>query len=429
MSQDTPGLSRRRFLKHTGVGVAAGLAGCAKGPDEPPAVDDAVMKAAQTLSRAFPQNSTGLDQLPVDDREGPRDDGTMPMPTKRLGKTERMVSRLGFGGGVFVTPILLNRALDLGVTYLDTAQSYGQGKSEQNIGRILQQNGKRDRCFIVTKSGSHNAAGLRSRLETISLPRLQTDHVDLYYLHNLGNPDLLNDEMAKAAEDMKRAGVIKHFGFSSHAGHMVQCLERAAEVGFVDVIMFKYNFLIYGDEELNRALDKCAAADIGLVAMKTQAGHKAIEDRMDPFVEAGLKRQQAVIKAVYEDERITTIVSHMANVQQLEENAYATKHPVLAARERHALEEYRLAATREYCRGCGHRCMPQLAARTNVPDVLRALMYYEDYGDRRAGRALFHSLPSAERRIRGVDFRPAEAACPYDVRVSDMMRRADAFLA
>lgn len=407
---DRTDVTRRDFLKHTGAaGVALAAAGCGGAGSEAPA--------------AAPPPPAPGPQADAASAGGPAE-----MPRKRLGKTGRMVTVLGQGTALNVTPILLNRSLDAGVRYLDTAESYQNNASERAVGRILQANGKRDECFIVTKTGDHRWQNLEQHLDG-SLERLQTDHVDVLYLHNLGNPALLNGQMAKEAERLIGTGKTKHFGFSCHHPRMLEVLDRAGDVDFVEVIMFKYNFHDYDNDRLNRVMDKCAKADIGLVAMKTQGGASSFPDRVDPFLQTGLSKGQAVLKAVWEDDRITSIVSAMRNVHQVEENAAAAKQPRLTAQQRELLHEYRLASRSMYCRGCGGECMPHLAAETNVPDVLRHLMYYENYGDRRLARELFGQLPAAERRIRGVDFAAAEAACPYGVQIGEMMRRAETYLA
>jgi len=411
MANGTHDVTRRDFLKSAGVATAgvALVAGCGNEGGATPQA---------SAPQAAAQAAAPLVQVSIDTA----------MPKKRLGKTNAEVSVLGFGSAHHITPILLNRALESGVTYLDTAEGYNNGMSETRIGQILAQNGKRGECFIITKTTDHTAGNLRAHLEG-SLKRLQTDHVEVLYLHNLGNPDLLNAEMEQAAQKLIDEGLIKHFGFSSHHANMLACLERASEVGFVEVIMFKYNFRDYDNAELNRVMDKCHEADIGLVAMKTQGGAVSFTDRVNPFTQAGLSQEQAVLRAVYEDERITTIVSAMRNVEQVEQNSTAAKQPELTAMERRALEEYRLASSSMYCRGtCGATCMAQVSADTNIPDVMRHLMYYENYGDRRTARRLYKDLPTAQRAITGVDFAGAEAACPYGLPVGDMLRRADQML-
>ncbi|MBT4500142.1 MAG: twin-arginine translocation signal domain-containing protein [Gemmatimonadetes bacterium] len=351
------------------------------------------------------------------------------MPTKILGKTGERVTALGFGSALNVTPPLLNIALAEGITYIDTAQGYGNGNSEKNIGAILDQNGRRKDCFIVTKSGDHSVEGFASSLENDSLPRLRTDYVDLYYLHNLGDPDRLDDEMKQTAESLKKRKKIRFFGFSSHHDNMVPTLNKAAEVGFVDAIMFKYNFRDYDNAELNKAMDKCAKAGIGLIAMKTQGGAVSFQDRVDPFTEKGFNKHQACLKAVWADDRIHCIVSAMKNLSQLKENAEAARRPSMGLLERQLLDEYAAETSHLYCRGCAHNCEGCVNAPLQIADTLRYRMYHENYGDREEARRLFSELPTRARAIAGVDFTAAEAACPHNLPIGALMRDAAAKLA
>lgn len=401
--------TRRTFIKHTGAasaGLAIGALGCGSSSDAGAAQATATPAGGGTQ---VAQAATG------------------PIPRKRLGKTNVEVPVLGAGTAHMVTPILLNRTLESGVTYIDTAEGYSNGQSETAIGKILKANGRRDECWIVTKTGDHNWKNLEKHLDG-SLDRLQTEVVDIIYLHNLGDPSKLDAAMGKEAERLIATGKVRHFGLSSHHRNMLAVMDQAAEVDYIEAIMFKYNFRDYDNTELNRVMDKCHAADIGLVAMKTQGGAVSFQDKVNPFAKAGLNQFQAVLKAVYEDDRIASIVSAMKNVRQVEENSTAARQPQMTQAERTAMHEYRLATSRDYCRGCGNQCMTQLASDTNVPDIMRHLMYYENYGDRRQARTLFNRLSAGERQIRGVDFAPGEAACPYGLNISEMMERAEMLL-
>ena len=356
-------------------------------------------------------------------------EGARKIPTVKLGKTGEKVTILGFGGAVNVTPQLLNAALAEGVTYLDTAEGYGKGNSEKNIGEILEANGRRKDCFIVTKCGNHKVGPFTESLET-SFERLRTDYVDAYYLHNLGDPDRLDDEMKATAEKLKKEKKIRFFGFSSHHAGMVPSLNKAAEVGFVDVIMLKYNFKSYEDKELNKALDRCAKAGIGLVAMKTQQGaEESFQDRVNPFKEKGFNQFQATLKAVWKDDRIHSIVSAMKNVKQVRENTAAARNKKLSRGEQEALEQYAAATDHLYCRGCAQHCEPVVDAPVQIADTLRYRMYHNNYGDCDKARELFRELPAEARRISGVDFSAAEAACPYNLAIGQMMSEAEAALA
>ena len=345
------------------------------------------------------------------------------LPKVKFGKTGLDVTTLGFGSAFNITPPLLNAALVEGINFIDTAQSYNRGNSEINIGSILQTGNKRKDCIIVTKCGSTDTSELVSKLPG-SLERLQTDYVDIYYIHNLGNPGRLDDELKATAEKLKKEKKIRFFGFSSHHRNMVETMEKAAEVGFVDAIMFKYNFRDYDNDALNRAIDKCAKANIGLVAMKTQGGAESFGERVDAFSEKGFNKYQAVLKAVWADDRIHCAVSAMQNIQQVRDNTTAARESKLGVIERELLEQYAQQTRHLNCRGCGNICESCTGSPVNIADTLRYRMYYENYGEREKARQMFAELPAAARNLAGVDFSAAEKACPYHLPIGKLMTEA-----
>lgn len=368
-------------------------------------------------------------------------EATAQVPKVVLGKTGEKVSKLAFGGAVNITPQLMNAALSQGVTFIDTAQGYGRGNSERELGKYFAKSGRRDECFVVTKSGDFSPEGFVRTLEEESLPRLQTDFVDLYYLHNLGDPNRLDDEMKATAERLKKEKKIRFFGFSSHHAGMVETMNRAAEVGFVDVIMLVYNFRTHDDDELKRAIDRCAAAGIGLVSMKTQAGNVSWEmytdrnapadstlSQLTPFTDKGFSRHQAALKFAWANEAIHSSVSHMVNIKMLRENAQAAIRPSMGLLEGEQLQQYADATQGQYCRGCGDICEACTGTQVAIADTLRYRMYSEHYGEREKARRLYAELPGPARDLSGADLRAAEAACPHGVPVEQMMRQAAAAL-
>src|SRR5262249_32778621 len=157
---------------------------------------------------------------------------------------------------------------------------------------------------------------------------------------NLGKPEVVTDPAWKAAADaLKRAGKIRFFGFSCHNENLIPLLQQAAKGGFVDVIMFKYNFRSYGAADLNRAIDIAHKADIGLIAMKTQGSAISFAERVNPFAAAGYSKHQAVLRAVWKDERLAAAISCMPSIQVLEQNVAATWEK-LSAVEAELLREY-----------------------------------------------------------------------------------------
>ncbi len=158
------------------------------------------------------------------------------MEYRSLGRTGVQVSPLCLGAMNFGGPTdeessitIIDRALDAGINFIDTANVYNRGESERIVGKALQQNGQRDRVVLATKvHGSMgegpNEAG-NSRFHIIkacedSLRRLQTDHIDLYQLHR---PSLTipQDETLRAFDDLVRAGKVRYIGCSTHPAWMV----------------------------------------------------------------------------------------------------------------------------------------------------------------------------------------------------------------
>ena len=151
------------------------------------------------------------------------------MEYRRLGKAGVKVSRLCLGAGVrgeldearFVRTV--ERAIDLGCNFVDCADNYGRGRSEPLLGQAIK--GKRDNLVITSKvfsaiGPSPNDRGLsRYHIMTAaerSLTRLQTDRIDIYYLHNV-DPDTEPEETMRAMEDLVRQGKVRYVGASNHS--------------------------------------------------------------------------------------------------------------------------------------------------------------------------------------------------------------------
>ncbi|NLE99973.1 MAG: aldo/keto reductase [Anaerolineales bacterium] len=158
------------------------------------------------------------------------------MKYRMLGRTGVMVSSLCLGTMNFGDPTsedesatIINRALDAGINFLDTANVYNGGESERIVGRALRENGQRDRVVLATKvygvmGPGPNEQGV-SRYHIVqacedSLRRLQTDRIDLYQMHR---PSLTVpiDETLRALDDLVRAGKVRYIGCSTYPAWMV----------------------------------------------------------------------------------------------------------------------------------------------------------------------------------------------------------------
>ena len=362
------------------------------------------------------------------------------VPRRVLGKTGVSVPILNLGG-MFDTSnnqIIIKQALKWGINYWDTAEAYGNGLSEEGFGKFLARNpGTRANVFIVTKLVPSRGANLTERLEKC-LARLQTDYVDLFYIHSITGSSDMTPAFRDWGAEMKKRGKIKYFGFSTHT-NMAECLAGAARWDWIDAVMFTYNFRVMTDPKMVEAVNACAKAGIGLVAMKTMGGGPGMPKSESPaeltfaerFLEKGFTDKQAKLKVVWENPQIASICSQMPNLTILSANVAAALNKTKLAQEDYTiLQRYAQETKSGYCAGCGHICQAAVAGAVPVPDVMRCLMYYRDYGEPELARATFADLPAQVReRLTRVDYSRAERACPQGLAIGQLVRQAAALFA
>ena len=162
----------------------------------------------------------------------------MMVPTRPFGKTGENVSILALGGVLKPSDQLVFRqAFKLGVTYWDTADSYGWGKNEKAIGKYFARfPNDRKKVFLVTKAGTSNPEKLTEKLDT-SLQRMNTSYIDLYLIHYVSDAkNELTDAVKAWSEKARAKGKIRFFGFSAHK-NMENSMLAAAKLGWIDGIM------------------------------------------------------------------------------------------------------------------------------------------------------------------------------------------------
>lgn len=375
--------------------------------------------------------------LPAGAAGAPEGASSARVPTRPFGKTGVNVPILSLGG-MFDIPsnqLMLRQCTKWGVTYWDTAASYEGGRSEPGFGKFFGDNpAARKDIFLVTKSGKRDAAGLTGHLER-SLERMKTDYIDLYFVHAISGIDEMTDEQAAWARRMKKEGRIRFFGFSTHK-NMEDCLLGAAKLGWIDGVMFTYNYRIMHQDRMKRAVDACERAGIGMTAMKTQGGGPVKTDSASEielagsFVEKGFSPEQAKLKAVWSNPQIAAICSQMPTMRVLTANAAAAMDRAqLSAADLHRLDQYADATCAGYCAGCESICS---AASGGAPigDIMRCLMYHHHYGDATLARAEFARVASPlAARWDGLDLAAAEAACPNHLPIGALVEEARRVLA
>lgn len=171
----------------------------------------------------------------------------------------------------------VQRALELGVTHLDTAEMYGVGAVETLLGEALK--GRRDRAFLVSKVLPQNAskAGTVAACER-SLRRLGTDHLDCYLLHWPG-PHPLGETVA-AFEGLVQAGKIKSWGVSNFDVHDLEALVRIAGPGKIACNQVLYHLRERAIE--HAVLPWCEAHGVALVAYSPYGGEGGFPEERSP---------------------------------------------------------------------------------------------------------------------------------------------------
>jgi uncharacterized protein len=407
--QEEKHLSRRDFLRTAGMVGAGSLLG-----------------------------ATGVFAQGANESGGPGQDAkTTSVPLRPFGKTGVNVSCLSLGG-IFEIPsnqLVLRQALKWGVTYWDTAYSYGGGKSELGISQFISKYPEtRKELFIVSKSDARSPAGTTKHLNE-SLERLKTDYVDLYFLHAIKDIDPLKPEIKAWADKTKSEGKIKFFGFSTHS-NMEDCMLAAAKLGWIDGIMMTYNFRLMHSDKMKSAVDACVKAGIGLTAMKTQGGGSVrVESEAElqmagRFLKQGFSDKQAKLKAVWENPGIASICSQMPNLTILMSNiAAALNQTNLSAEDLRLLDQFACETSSSYCAGCATICESAFAPALPIREVLRCLMYFHSYGEEDRARELFAGLPAETRRdLVQCDFSTAERRCPQGLPIGKLMSEAAVLL-
>jgi len=196
--------------------------------------------------------------------------GASLLPTRPFGKTGIEVPVLGFGSGSRFLMYAdedkaleaLGRAIDLGITYIDTAHAYGDGKSEERIGRLMPE--RRKHVTLATKLPGRKADDAKRQLE-LSLKRLKTDRLDVLHIHNLsGEKDLAAieapDGVLKVLYEARDQKIARAIGITCHAAP--SALKAALERHDFDCTQMA----------LNAALARMADAPGGMKATRMPAG-------------------------------------------------------------------------------------------------------------------------------------------------------------
>ena len=203
--------------------------------------------------------------------------------TRPFGSHKDQVSIIALGGGHLARPGLdeqevietIQAAVDMGVTFIDTAWDYGDGISEDYMGRAL--SGRRDDVFLATKVCARDAKTAANQIDE-SLIRLRTDHVDLLQLHECNydnDPDLIfqTDGAIHALLDAKETGKTRYIGFTGHKhpGILIDLLNRDVEWDACQMPVSIFDSLFRSFA--NKILPIVTARGMACIGMKSLGGN------------------------------------------------------------------------------------------------------------------------------------------------------------
>ena len=203
------------------------------------------------------------------------------LPLRKLGKTGESVTILGVGGfHIHWTSEpdarkVIMTALENGIRFFDTAESYGPHVSEIRYGNFLTPR-YRDEIFLMTKSAAKDAKTAREHLEG-SLKRLKTDYLDLWQMHTLFTPEDVDERIENGVLDVfleaKKSGKVRFIGFTGHQNPkaLLRILERTKDMDIWDAAQMPINPLDAASNHsfINDVMPILVEREIGILAMKT----------------------------------------------------------------------------------------------------------------------------------------------------------------
>ena len=352
------------------------------------------------------------------------------MQHRRLGKTNLNVSVIGFGGiklgrvSFDDASEAINRALDLGVNFIDTARNYRD--SERKVGTAIK--GRRDEVYVATKTESRGFQGAMKAIET-SLRELDIDKIDLMQLHSVSDEESYQQVMSpdgalRALQKAQVQGMVDHVGVSIHRSHSV--MRQAIESGEFETLMVAYSPLDQEGVE-QEILPMAKAHDMGVITMKPLSGgllaspnaEKKNEPQRDPIVFGSLWY-------VISNDAVSTAIPGIQTVREVEENVPAGDVAEKMSEQEHRKlmhEIGRLGIEFRYgqvCLRCGY-CQP-CPEGIVVPDVFKAYEMYTAYPDhlRGMGMDLYSSLPVSPEAC--VQCGECEERCPAHLPVRERLK-------
>ncbi len=340
---------------------------------------------------------------------------------RTLGRTgiELPIISMGDGG---MEKAIYRAALDAGIRHFDTDATYRDGIHEKLIGEIIKEY-PRESMIVCTKVGIPSLSkpgadpdGIRGEelLKPLegSWKRLGVEYLDILYLHSISSAAAASySPVLETLQKLKEKGRTRSLGISVH-GYEPDVMRAAVDCGVYDVIMVSYNFKQRHADAIKKAIAHAAAAGLGIVAMKTQAGAFLDRERTKPV------NHRAAIKWVLSDTNVHTAIPAIKNVEELDMYMSVMSDLRLTPDEEEDLASARIE-NGLYCQQC-QRCVPQCPHAAPIPLYMRAFMYAYGYGDPGKAKKTISETVSAGPPCRRCSTCGVACAMGFDVRARIM---------
>lgn len=347
--------------------------------------------------------------------------------TRKLGKTGIELPVVSMGVMNASIPDIVQASYEQGIRHFDTAAWYQFGRNEQMVGNVIKNLGVREKVIIGTKIHTHDQRrGLtpEQHKEKIlksaeaSLRRLQTDYVDILYVHDIREVSEISDEgLIEGMKEVKRQGKARFIGISTHTRMGAQIAE-ANRVGAWDVILTAINFTMADDLDLLKAISEAAAKGTGIVAMKTLAGGSRW-----PNPESRQRYDSATIitaamKWVMQNENIHTCIPGFTNFEHLRQDFAVAGNLEYSAEEENFLKDNSVTLGMGFCRQC-RGCLASCPHEADIPTLMRTHMYAAQYADFHQARATLDSIPRRAALNACKDCSTCTATCVNSVNIPE----------
>jgi uncharacterized protein len=354
------------------------------------------------------------------------------LPTRMLGRTGIKTPLISMGAGSAGNPNLVRSAYFAGVKLFFSATYYGEGNNERMVGEGLK-GLPRDSFIIgtaVPPEGFDRSTGVFTtpldvnsyiKQAEASLSRFGLDYVDIFLFPYAGKRDaVLNESLLNALRELKKQGKTKFVGIATH-GKCDEALKAAADSKFYDVVMTAYNYKTENKEAMIEAMDYAVKAGVGIVAMKTTAGGFHDKTNTSPL------NSDTVLKWVLQNTNISSIVSGMSSIEELQKNIAMIKNLKISDQE---LKDLNLTGLKSesslYCHQC-RTCVPQCPLNLEIPTIMRSYMYAYGYRNMEQAQHTLHEAGISGNPCKKCEICNVNCPAGFDVkeRILDISRLQD----